>query len=85
MPMPAHSLLCIRDKLATTIEGISHDKESKIVLLIFDYEFFKMKLGESTDEMPSKFIDIINELKALKKTYSNKEMVKKLLNNLPKE
>ena len=34
--------------------------------------------------MIARFTNIINGWKALEKNYNNKEMVKKLLNNLPK-
>ena len=72
------------DKLATTHEGTNQVKESKISMLTLDYELFKMKTDETIKEMSDRFTDVINGLKALGKTYPNKEMVKKLLNSLPK-
>ena len=41
-----------------------------------------MGVNESIKEMADRFIDIINGSKALGKNYTNKEMVKKLLNSL---
>ncbi|KAA3459622.1 zf-CCHC domain-containing protein/UBN2 domain-containing protein [Gossypium australe] len=70
-------------KLEVTHEGTSRVKESKISLLTFDYELFKAKLEEGINEMSDHFTHIINGLKAPGKTYSNKEMVKKMLNSLP--
>ncbi|KAK5839202.1 hypothetical protein PVK06_007974 [Gossypium arboreum] len=74
----------ILDNLATTHEGISQVKESMTCLLTFDYDLFKMKSEENIKDMSNRFTNIIN-LKAIGKAYSNKEMVKKLLNSLPNE
>ncbi|KAK5846066.1 hypothetical protein PVK06_002332 [Gossypium arboreum] len=46
-------------------------------------DFKKEKLKEEINEMFNHFTHIINGLKALGKTYPNKEMVKKMLNSLP--
>ncbi|XP_022774080.1 uncharacterized protein LOC111316374 [Durio zibethinus] len=43
-----------------------------------------MKLDETISEILNYFTNIINGLKALGKTYSNVEIVKKILNSLPK-
>ncbi|KAH1091933.1 hypothetical protein J1N35_019190 [Gossypium stocksii] len=40
-----------------------------------------MKLGESIKKMFDRFTNIVNGFKALGKVYSNKEMVKKLINS----
>ena len=74
----------ILDTLAITHEGINQVKESKISMLTLDYEMFKMKLKERIKEMSDRFTDIVNGLKGLGKVYPNKEMVKKMLNSLPK-
>lgn len=70
-----------------TIE--SHDdtdqiKESKINILIHQYEFFKMQEYESMEEMISRFIVIINDHKSLGKTYTNQEQMREILRSLPK-
>ena len=72
------------DKLATTHEGTNQVKESKISMLTLDYELFNMKTDETIKKMLDRFMDIINKLKALEKTYPNKDMVNKLLNSHPK-
>ena len=43
-----------------------------------------MKEGEGIQEMFDRFNDILNELRALGKTYSNSEFVRKILITLPK-
>lgn len=71
-------------KLEVTHEGTSQVKESKICMLVHNYELFKMKSDESISEMFTRFTDIINGLKSLGKSYSNVEMVRKILMCLPK-
>jgi hypothetical protein len=70
--------------LEVTHEGTSQVKESKISMLVHSYELFKMKSDESISEMFTRFTDIINSLKSLGKSYSNVEMVRKILRCLPK-
>ncbi|CAL5438164.1 unnamed protein product [Camellia sinensis] len=74
----------IWDKLEIIHEGTNHVKESKISMLIHDYELFKMKSHESISEMFYRFTSIINVLKSLGKIYTNTEMVRKILRSLPK-
>ena len=45
---------------------------------------FKMLEHENIDDMTTRFMNIINQLKMLRKRYSNVEMVKKILRNLSK-
>jgi hypothetical protein len=52
-------------------------------MLTHQYEIFKMKPDETITEMHTRFIHIINNLKSLEKTYSNGDMVRKLLRSLP--
>ncbi|XVF74128.1 hypothetical protein PTKIN_Ptkin13bG0035100 [Pterospermum kingtungense] len=72
------------DKLEVTHECTNQVKETRIGMLTLDYELFKMLSNESITKMFDRFTNIINGLKGLGKTYPNKEMVKKLLNSLPK-
>ena len=65
-------------------EGTSQVKENKASLLVHQYELFKMKPHESIQEMFDCFNDIINGLKALGKTYTHSELVRKILRSLPK-
>ena len=53
-------------------------------MLVHQYEMFKMLEHENIDEMTTRFIHIINKLKALGKRYTNAEMVRKILKSLSK-
>ena len=55
----------IWDRLEVTHEGTSQVKESKINILVHNYELFKMKIDESIIDMFTRFTDIINGLKFL--------------------
>ncbi|XP_070037268.1 uncharacterized protein [Nicotiana tomentosiformis] len=54
----------IWDKLKVTYEGTNKVKETRINLLVLDYELFEMKVGESIEEMFARFSKIIGDLKA---------------------
>ena len=69
----------IWDKLEITYEGISQIKESRIDMLIHDYELFTMESFESISEIFHKFTNIINALKSFGKSYTNGELVRKIL------
>ncbi|XP_075083513.1 uncharacterized protein LOC142167252 [Nicotiana tabacum] len=57
------------DKLKVTYEGTSKVKETRINLLVHDYELFLMKEGESIEEMFARFSKIIGDLKAFGKQW----------------
>ncbi|GAV79896.1 zf-CCHC domain-containing protein/DUF4219 domain-containing protein/UBN2 domain-containing protein, partial [Cephalotus follicularis] len=63
------------DRLEVTYEGTNQVKEAKISMLVHDYEMFTMNENEDIKSMFSRFTNIINELQALDKTYSNSEML----------
>ena len=73
----------IWDKLEVTYEGTFRVKESKINLLVTQYEVFKMAESETINQMYSRFTNIINSLKALGKTYTQLELIQKILISLP--
>ncbi|VFQ98406.1 unnamed protein product [Cuscuta campestris] len=73
------------DKLEVTYEGTDQVREAKIDFLTQEYEMFRMKEGEKIDDMFDRFSKIINDLHALKKTYTNKDLVKKILRSLTPE
>jgi len=52
------------DKLEITYEGTNKVKETRINLLVRDYELFQMKDGESVEEMFSRFSKILGDLKS---------------------
>ncbi|GAV68214.1 UBN2 domain-containing protein, partial [Cephalotus follicularis] len=72
------------DLLEVTYEGTNQVKESKISMLVHEYELFMMHDNESISDMFSRFTTIINSLKNLGKSYSNQELVRKILRCLPK-
>ncbi|GAV57120.1 Sec39 domain-containing protein/UBN2 domain-containing protein, partial [Cephalotus follicularis] len=67
-----------------TYEGTNQVKEAKISMLVHEYEMFTMNENEDIKSMFSRFTHIINALQALDKTYSNSEMVRKILRCLPR-
>ena len=74
----------IWDRLQVLHEGTDQVKETKINMLVHQYEMFKMLEHENIDEMTTRFMHIINQLKALGKRYTNAEMVRKILRSLSK-
>ncbi|GAV83854.1 LOW QUALITY PROTEIN: UBN2 domain-containing protein, partial [Cephalotus follicularis] len=67
-----------------TYEGTNQVKESKISMLVHEYELFLMHDNESISDMFTRFTTIINSLKNLGKSYPNQELVRKILRCLPK-
>ena len=72
----------VRDKLQVTHEKTNRVKETKIGMLIHEYELFSMKLKETLTGMYNRFTTIVNNLKGLGKDYGNKELVKRILNSV---
>ncbi|GAV84619.1 UBN2 domain-containing protein, partial [Cephalotus follicularis] len=72
------------DLLEITYEGTNKVKESKISMLVHEYELFLMHDDESISDMFTRFTTIINSLKNLGKSYPNQELVRKILRCLPK-
>ena len=58
-------------------------KESKINLLVHNYELFLMKENKTIIEMITRFADIVNGLEALGNTYKESKKVMKILRSLP--
>ncbi|VFQ79952.1 unnamed protein product [Cuscuta campestris] len=73
------------DKLEITYKGTDQVQEAKIDFLTHEYELFRMKENEKIDEMFKRFSKIVNDLHALKKTYTDKELVRKILRSLTPE
>ncbi|GAV84871.1 UBN2 domain-containing protein, partial [Cephalotus follicularis] len=70
------------DLLEITYEGTNQVKESKISMLVHEYELFMMHDNESISDMFTRFTTIINSLKNLGKSYPNQELVRKILRYL---
>ncbi|VFQ59836.1 unnamed protein product [Cuscuta campestris] len=73
------------DKLEVMYKGTDQVREAKIDFLTQEYEMFRMKEGEKIDDMFDRFSKIINDLHALKKSYTNKDLVRKILQSLTPE
>ncbi|GAV60937.1 DUF4219 domain-containing protein/UBN2 domain-containing protein [Cephalotus follicularis] len=72
------------DLLEVSYEGTNQVKESKISMLVHEYELFMMLDDENISEMFTCFTTIINSLKNRGKSYPNQELVRKILRFLPK-
>ncbi|VFR03096.1 unnamed protein product [Cuscuta campestris] len=73
------------DKLEVTYEGKDQVREAKIDFLTQEYEMFRMKEHEKIDDMFDRFSKIVNDLHALKRTYTDKDLVRKILRSLTSE
>ncbi|VFQ67131.1 unnamed protein product [Cuscuta campestris] len=73
------------DKLEVTYEGTDQVREAKTDFLTQEYEMFRMKEHEKIDDMFDRFSKIVNDLHALKKTYTDKDLVRKILRSLTSE
>ncbi|KAL6521579.1 hypothetical protein OROGR_018148 [Orobanche gracilis] len=71
--------------LEITHEGTTQVKETKINMLLHDYELFQMKDGESITNMFDRFSAISNGLACFGKSLSSSEKIKKILRSLPRE
>ncbi|MQM17910.1 hypothetical protein Taro_050894 [Colocasia esculenta] len=71
------------EKLRITYEGTYKVKETRIDILVAQYERFQMQPGESITQMYSRFTDITNGLAGLGKNYNMGDMVRKILRSLP--
>ena len=67
------------DTLQVTHEGTTEVKRARMNTLTHEYELFRMKSGESINEMQKRFIHIINHLRALGKTFDNIDLINKVL------
>ncbi|GAV82958.1 UBN2 domain-containing protein, partial [Cephalotus follicularis] len=72
------------DLLEVTYEGTNQVKESKISMLVHEYELFVMHNDECISDMFTRVTTIVNSLKNLGKNYSNQELVRKILRCLSK-
>ncbi|MQL83791.1 hypothetical protein Taro_016282 [Colocasia esculenta] len=73
------------EMLRLTYEGTVKVKETRIDIMVTQYEKFKMKQGEFISQMYNEFTEIINGLASLGKKYSQGDMVRKILRSLSKQ
>ncbi|GAV66030.1 UBN2 domain-containing protein [Cephalotus follicularis] len=67
------------DLLEVTYEGTNQVKESKISMLVHEYELFLMHDNECISDMFTRFTTIVNSLKNLGKHYKKKAYLKRTL------
>ncbi|VFQ81008.1 unnamed protein product [Cuscuta campestris] len=70
------------EKLEVTYEGTVQVQEAKIDHLTHEYELFSMKENEKIEEMFERFSNIINTFNLHGKTYTDRELVRKVLRSL---
>jgi len=69
--------------LCANYEGCKKVREAKALMLVHQYELFKMKDDESIEQMYSRFQTLVSGLQILKKSYVASDHVSKILRNLP--
>ena len=69
-------------KLEVVYEGTDQVKDTKINLLMSQYEEFKLLQNENISNMNGRFQKIINNLKMLGKIISEEDQIKKILRSL---
>ncbi|RHN55345.1 putative transcription factor interactor and regulator CCHC(Zn) family [Medicago truncatula] len=69
--------------LCANFEGSKKVKEAKALMLVHQYELFRMKDDESIEEMYSRFQTLVSGLQILKKSYVASDHVSKILRSLP--
>ncbi|XP_073031333.1 uncharacterized protein [Primulina eburnea] len=72
-------------KLIHLCEGNEQTQENKLSVAVQNFDNIKMKVGESIHEYDERISGIINEVNALGKVYSNKEITVKVVRSFPKE
>ena len=74
----------IWDSLKDAHESTTQVRKFKISKLCSEYEAFKMKFGESLQDMITRFTIVVNELISLGKVYTIEEQVDKVVRTLPR-
>ena len=75
----------IWDSLVLSYEGSSQVRETKASMLVSQYELFKMEFDESIENRFGRFQTLCHGLKALGKSYTTTDHVRKILRSLPKQ
>ena len=72
----------IWDKLAITHEGTKQVRETRISILMHDYEMFRMIDGETVAKMFDRLQDIVNPLMKMGKTFEENDIKWKILRSV---
>ena len=70
--------------LEITHEGTSRVKDSKVNILLHDFKLFRMQPSKTIGDMYTRFMDVVNNLRVLGKSFSNFDLISKILRSLPK-
>ncbi|CAL9085553.1 unnamed protein product [Musa textilis] len=70
--------------LEITHERTSTVKDSKVNILMHDFELFQMKPSETIGDMYTRFTDVVNSLISLGKSFLSFDLINKILRSLPK-
>ena len=70
--------------LEITHEGTSRVKDSKVNILLHDFELFRMQPNETIGDMYTRFTDVVNNLSVFGKSFLNFDLMSKILRSLPK-
>jgi len=73
----------IWNALRVAYEGTNQVMQSRIELLMREYELFGMSNKETIMDMHTRFTHITNQLKSLGKSFTTEELVRKILRFLP--
>ncbi|XP_070020477.1 uncharacterized protein [Nicotiana sylvestris] len=73
----------IWEALQIAHKGTTQVKQSQINILTTEYQLFRMKYDESTQDMNTRFTSIINELHSLGDVIPRNKLVRKILSVLP--
>jgi len=69
--------------LCANYEGSKKVREAEAIILVHQYELFKMKNDETIEAMYSRFQTLVSRLQILKKSYVASDHVSKILRSLP--
>ncbi|RHN74566.1 putative transcription factor interactor and regulator CCHC(Zn) family [Medicago truncatula] len=69
--------------LCANYEGSKKVRDAKALMLVYQYELFKMKDDESIEQMYLRFQTLVSGLQILKKGYVASDHVRKILRSLP--
>ena len=72
------------EQLQVAHEGTNEVRETKMNMLLHEYELFKMDPSEDIKEMFTRFTIIANDLALFDKNLGDEEKVRKVLRSLPK-
>ncbi|KAI4380015.1 hypothetical protein MLD38_006249 [Melastoma candidum] len=72
------------EKLVTMYVGTIQIRETKMNILVHQYENFSMKSDETVQQMYERLTLLVNALEHLEKSFTNGELVRKVLRTLPR-